>query len=326
MNRIVIFLIMSVLVCAGAVGQSSRSLFHLYPYGEGERGRLGVSVRDVSKKLADKMKLKAASGAYVSDVEGESPAEEAGILEGDVIVKFGTKEIGDSDDLIRAVRKSEPGEEVTIVVNRGGDSKTLKATLDEIETPRAFSFTLPRAPGLPDVAPTHPGTFGMGFFRSGEHLGMEMQDLGKQLAEYFEVPGNRGVLVASVAKTGSAGKGGLKAGDVIVRVNKNTVRDVDDVLEEIRDAGAGVVPFEVLRRGKPLTLSVEIGEAEDDVSLYFDAGSRMHRDALRALQESVPRRHDMLHGLKERLMELKRDLKENARELKESLREELRSF
>ena len=127
MNRIVIFLIMSVLVCAGAVGQSSRSLFHLYPYGEGERGRLGVSVRDVSKKLADKMKLKAASGAYVSDVEGESPAEEAGILEGDVIVKFGTKEIGDSDDLIRAVRKSEPGEEVTIVVNRGGDSKTLKA-------------------------------------------------------------------------------------------------------------------------------------------------------------------------------------------------------
>jgi len=327
MNRITILLAVSVLVCAAAVGQSSRSVF-TFDSG-GERGWLGVSVEDVTKKLADREKLNSASGAYVSDVVEESPAEEAGIREGDVIVKFGAKEIGDSDDLIRAVRKSDPGEEVAIVVDRAGVSKTVKAKLDEMESPRSYAFTVPP---MPNIAPTHPGGFGMTFHRTGERLGMDMQDLGKQLAAYFEVPGNRGVLVTSVSKKGSAAEAGMKAGDVIVRVNRNTVRDVDDLLEEIRDADADSIPFEVIRKGKTVTMTIGVVREDETSSLYYDMddmgrrGHRAYRDAMRAHAGEIAFGKEKLHGLKESLMELKEELRENAMELKEKLCEELRSF
>ncbi len=327
MNRISILLAVSVLGCAAAVGQSSRSVITL---GSGAgQGWLGVSVEDITKKLADREDLKSTSGAYVSDVAEDSPAEGAGIREGDVIVKFGVKEIGDSDDLIRAVRKSDPGEEVAIVVNRAGETKTLKAKLDEIETPRAYAFTVPPRP---NIAPMHPGGFGMSFHRSGERLGMEMQDLGKQLAAYFEVPGNRGVLVTSVSTKGSAGKAGMKAGDVIVRVNRNTVRDVDDVLDEVRETDADSIPFEVIRKGKTVTMSIGVERDEETSFLDHDwdalgrLESRAYHDALRAHAGGIAFRKEKLHGLKESLMDLKEELRENALELKKKLREELRSF
>ncbi len=324
MNRIVLLLSISILVCAVAVGQSSRGV---YAYSaDDERGWLGVSVEDVTKKLVDREKLKVVTGAYVSEVVDESPAEEAGIRDGDVIVKFAAKEIDDSDELIRAVRNSEPGDEVAIVLNRAGESKTVKVKLDEMETPRAYSFTVP---SLPRVATTHPAPHQMGFFRSGERLGMEMQELGKQLAEYLEVPGNRGVLVTSVSKKGSAAKAGMKAGDVIVRVNRNSVRGVDDILDEIRDSDSATVPFDVIRKGKSMTVSVGTGSDDETSSLHLNLDRRElrgYKDALQAHAEAFHAKRENLDGLKEALMELKEELKENALELREKLREELRNL
>jgi S1-C subfamily serine protease len=321
MNRIAILTLASVLALAAAAGQTARSLYSFHA-GD-DRGWLGVSVQDVTKKLAEREGLKAAAGAYVSDVVAGSPAEDAGILVGDVIVRLGSREIDDADDLVAAVRKSDPGEEVTVVVERGGDTKTLKAVLDEAETPRAFTLTIPRVPGRPleRLAP-----FAGGFYRSDEALGLRMQDMGRQLAEYFEVPGNRGVLVTSVSKKSSADRAGLRAGDVIVRVNGAAVRDVDDVVEELRDAEEGTVPFDVLRKGKALTLQVEAGNDPGETSFYDERVRDEIREALRSARRGAFEHKGWMRELKEGLRELERELRENARELREDIRDALSSI
>lgn len=317
MKHVALIFAASLALCAAAAGQSRDRWIELI--GGRDQGWLGVSVQDVTKNLAEKKGLKVSSGAYVTDVSEDSPAEAAGILEGDVIVKFGDRGIDDRDELVRAVRRSRPGDEVAVVVDRKGQSKTLTAKLDELETPRAFSLTVP---DIPAVAPAHPRAPGMTFFRSGERLGMELQTLGRQLAEFLEVPGNRGVLVSAVAKKGAAATAGVKAGDVIVKVNRSSVRDVDDVLDEIRDAEEAAVPFEVIRKGKPVTVTIDVG-GEEDLSGIYDDARREHRDALRKLKEDRGMREEILRDLKESLREMKRDLQEGALELKQVLREHL---
>lgn len=307
-----------------APGAVIRAQSHAMVYtlpGTSGRGWLGVSVQDVSKKLAESRKLKAASGAYVSGVSEGSPAEKAGILEGDVIVEFDGRRIDDRDELVRAVRRAEPGEAVAVVVDRKGAKKTLTATLDAAPTPEAMTLTVP---DIPAIAPRGPHPFGMTFYRSGERLGMEMQSLGKQLGEFLGVPGNRGVLVSSVDRDGAAGMAGLKAGDVIVRVNQNSVRDVDDIMIEIREAGRDTLPFEVVRKGKAVTLTVDVGGERDDTSELFNGRRRLEWrmfDELRGLKDLEDRGHeDLFDGdaareLRETIRDLKREVERGARSL-----------
>jgi serine protease Do len=307
---------------AGACAQRPTTVYSLP--GANGRGWLGVSVQDVTKKLAESRKLKASAGAYVSDVSDGSPAEKAGILEGDVIVKFDGRSIDDRDELMSAVRRSGPGDEVTVVVDRMGETKTLTATLDEPATPRAMTFTVP---GLPAIAPPGRLPFGMTYYRSGERLGMEMQTLGKQLGEFLEVPGNRGVLVSSVDRKGAGAAAGMKAGDVIVRVNRNGVRDVDDVLTEIREAERDTLPFEVVRKGKAVTLTVAVGQERDDTSELLDGGMRREWrvfEELRGRDKEELFDEDLSRGLEESIRDLKRDLERGARDLEREFRRSFR--
>ena len=316
-------LALSSILVAAADGQTAGKVYAIP--GDLNRGWLGVSVQDVTKSLAESKKLKASAGAYVSDVVEDSPAEKAGLLKGDVIVKFNGGSVGDRDDLITAVRRTDPGDTVTLVVDRKGEKKTLSATLDEPAAPRAYVLKVPDVPAVAPF-PLHPP--GWSFFMGGPRLGMEMQTLGKQLAEFLEVPGNRGVLIGAVEKKGAAADAGLKAGDVIVRVNRNAVRDVDDVLEEVGDADRDTVAFEVVRKGKPLTFAVPVaGEREKTSGLdwlrregyHYQPGREGYLDALEELRENDVVREDLGRELRESIRELKRNLKEGARELKHEI-------
>jgi len=92
---------------------------------------LGVSTRNVTPAAARELDLKVDAGAYVAKVTAGTPAKDAGIQEGDVIVEIGGKTIGDSGDVQTAVREHRPGDKVTVVVDRKGERKTLDATLTE---------------------------------------------------------------------------------------------------------------------------------------------------------------------------------------------------
>ncbi len=305
---------------------------HAYVFSTNDRQAwLGVQVQDVTKELKERKDLSVAKGAYVSEVTDESPAEKAEIRKGDVLVKFDGKEIEDSDDLIKAVRKGKPHTDVKLEVVRKAEHLTLTATLGREPRSYAFNFRMPRMPSMPRMAPLPRG--GVHLFSPERDLdGLEVQSLTKQLAEYFDVPDRRGVLVTSVESSSGAGKAGFKAGDVIVKLDGSTVRDVDDLSEAIDDVRkADEVPCEIIRKGKPLTLKWHIDRSDnsdwdddDDTSLNGIAPEALSRiDCEQA-------HHSFFHSpkldqLRENLNRLHRQLQERFHDLKEKIRERFSS-
>jgi serine protease Do len=107
---------------------------HLIRYGHVTYPWLGVGLYTVDPSLAAAMNLSVDEGALIVDLVADSPANTAGLREGDIIIHFGGKEINDVADLVRAIRSSEVGEEVEIVFVRGEDTKTTSARLVERPT------------------------------------------------------------------------------------------------------------------------------------------------------------------------------------------------
>ena len=229
--------------------------------GHSKGGWLGVAIQDVSSRLAKKKGLKSDEGAYVSDVVDNSPADSAGIKEGDVIVEFNGKKIQDADDLLRAVQKTKPGTKTSILVMRGGDKKTMDIAIGRERRPRhgeSFSMTMP--PMAPHVQ----------VFSHTGRWGLELSELNEQLGEYFGAPNGHGLLVERVDKKSAGAKAGFKAGDVITKVNKNAIEDMSDLNDALEDAGdAEKVDVEVLRKGSTQNLSVEVGDDDDPSSFNY---------------------------------------------------------
>jgi serine protease Do len=222
-------------------------------------GWLGVSIQDITSKMAKKKNLKNDDGAYVSDVLDDSPADSAGVKEGDVIVEFNGKTIDDAGDLLRAVQKSRPGTKTTIVVIRDNDKKSMAISIGK---PRrgnhssGFAFAPPMLPHMP-------------LFGTTRTWGLQLSDLNEQLGEYFGAPNGKGLLVEQVEKKSAGAKAGFKAGDVITKVNKNSIeelRDLSDALEDVEEGDK--VEVEVLRKGSNTTLTVEIEDKDDPPSSF----------------------------------------------------------
>ncbi len=263
-----------VFVTSSALAQSHTHSYTLSS--TNNRGHLGVSIEDITPKLKEKKHLSVDEGAYVTDVVEGSPAEKAGLQEGDVIVKFNGRTIEDSDDLMRGVEKTKPKTEVKIEVVRNKDHKILTATIGRVHTPRAYSFNfddmdvphmqkMPKVPKMPKLSRRLEVTFGK------LQSGISVQELTKQLADYFQVPDRHGLLVTEVEKESEADKAGIKTGDVITKINKSAVRDIEDFRSEIDDAEGKEIPVEIIRAGKQVSVTLHVKEEEDyddDYSLH----------------------------------------------------------
>ncbi|HUL42979.1 MAG TPA: PDZ domain-containing protein [Bacteroidota bacterium] len=262
-----LFVLLSFVLTISTWGCSRQLHNHVYVLSDrSERSWLGVQLEDITSRLKERKNLTISEGAYVSDVVDDSPAERAGIEEGDVIVKFDGTAITNSDDLMRAVRKTPPKSEIKIEVLRKGDRKTLSAILGRQRSPQAFSyhFEMPRIPAIPRI-PRIPRTpFHMYMNLSEADEGLTLQPLTKQLADYFEVPDRRGILVSEVEDGSRAEKAGFKAGDVITKINGHTVRDVEDFQEELSDSRDTTASFELIRKGKTVSVSMKIEREDDD--------------------------------------------------------------
>jgi len=229
-----------------------------------KRAWLGVSVEDMSDRLARRMNVKTEKGALVNSVSDDSPAEKAGIKEDDIIVSFNGKAIDDARDLTRAVEKTEPGKNVECVVIRRNDRKTIQVMV--AKPPKAMTFRAPRAP----MALVRPRHFD---FMGGGTLGLGMMDLNRQLAEYFEIPGGRGVLVSQVEKEGPGAKAGLKAGDVIVSLGTADVDDIDDIHWALNEYEQGdTVTLGYVRKGARRSATVTVDESSNPRVYRFRSG------------------------------------------------------
>ena len=140
-------------------------------------GWLGVRVEDVDEERADELGLAGARGALVEGVEEESPAAEAGLQEGDVIVSFDGEPIEEMDELPRLVARSEVGKEVDVGVIRDGERETVEVTLGELEQRTASKEQEPGEEGAA-AAPAPPHYFNTGCcsFLDGDVTGFELAD------------------------------------------------------------------------------------------------------------------------------------------------------
>lgn len=214
-----------------------------------ERTWLGVRVSDVSAELLDLKTLPDGEGAYVIEVIRDSPADSAGLREGDVIIRFGNRIIYDAEGLVHAVRRTEVDKPVPVTYIRNGRQQHTTVTLRERERGRRAAIRIPRQADTPRMAMVP---------RYGR-LGINTIDLSPQLGEYFQVPDGKGVLVEHVHQNTPAENAGIRAGDVIIKIGDARITSTRELRRALRAYTEGeVVAVEVVRRGQRQTFHVEI--------------------------------------------------------------------
>jgi serine protease Do len=180
----------------------------LADHGKVERGWLGVSIQPLSRDLAKTFKRDDTNGALVGQVMEGSPADKAGVKTGDVIVEFDGKKVEKATDLPGLVADVPVGRDVPITVVREGKQMRLNARIARLE----------------DEAPAKVAdTEGQG------QLGLSVQPLTAPMARELGLKVKEGVLVRDVVEGGRAAEAGIRPGDVILEINRQPVRSVEDV-------------------------------------------------------------------------------------------------
>ena len=254
---------------------------------------LGIGVQDIDAERAKTLKLKEVRGVEVTRVDDDSPAGKAGFQKGDVVLDYNGQAVEGGEQLARLVRETPIGRQVKIGVWRAGASVSLTPTIEssnmmafggngrwmmpEVQVPMP-NFTMPEIE-IPRFQTLYQSPM-LGI--EGEALGQE-----QQLADFFGV--KDGVLVKAVTHNSAADKAGIKAGDVIVKVDGNHVansRDITTTLRSIR--GKNTVTVTVMRNRKemdlPVTLEAAVGSPVRARAVMVSPNGRTYRLALPAVR------------------------------------------
>ena len=228
---------------------------------------LGIGVRDVESGRLRELKLKEERGVEVTAVEEDSPAGRAGLRKGDVVLEMNGQRVEGVEQFVRMVREMPVGREAKLQVSRNGDGQMLTAKVAQRK-----SWTLsgdrmvvipaiPGANGFPRVTMPDMPRANMSW-RNGA-LGVEAEALKGGLAEFFGV--KQGVLIRSVSQGSAAEKAGLKAGDVMVRVNDKAVDSPADVASILRERGdRKTIAVVIMREKRELPITVTLGANRED--------------------------------------------------------------
>ena len=249
-------------------------------------GWLGVYTQSLNEGLRSGIGYNG-DGVLVSGVESDSPADKAGVKKGDVITAFNSRTVNSPSALSDAVAAGKPGQSVSLGLWRDGSRRSVTVKLGErpadLDTPESNGMswddddapTPPTPPAAPDAPETYWMDRGMrmrdlaaGMAGLRPRLGVSVQDLSKELGDYFGVSDGKGILVTAVTDDTPAAKAGFKAGDVIVKVGDRAVEDSGDLRSALRDRPAGKVDVTVMRKGQRMTLTPELAERPKEMTMY----------------------------------------------------------
>ena len=337
--------------------------------GEDGQGYLGVMLQDITPSMAKALQLEGQSGVMINQVVDDSPAAQAGLEDGDIILEFQGQPIHDYNDLTRAVRRSPPGEKVELLILHGGKKQTLWVELGEKKkSSGGHVFTnddedfwvngdgkvllfrgedddldvdgwdfedlknLKELEGYTQLTTEH------------GYLGVQLDDLGEQLAEYFQVKDGKGALVTEVTEDSPAAAAGLKAGDVIIELDGKKIDSTASLHLAMADTEPDQeVEIRVIRKGKNKSLKATLGEVpegqqfgslhmywndDDDLvvtapKMLFHGRGHHPRGEYRGRRGDLPPLPDMMRQ-KQELQQMKEELelmKQELREMKKQLRD-----
>jgi Do/DeqQ family serine protease len=179
----------------------------LKDFGSVKRGYLGITVADINEKLAQDEDLKVRQGAYVGGFSDNSPARDAGIKKGDVIVKIDGKIVKNRPTMMEMVSRKRPGEEIDVTVNRDGTEKTYSVKLMDENGSGSVSSSMDKV-------------------ESSSELGATFSGINADDKEKLGI--NGGVKIVSITG-GKLKMSGIKPGFIITKIQNQKVTDVKDI-------------------------------------------------------------------------------------------------
>ncbi len=194
------------------------------------RGWLGVLVQQITPEIAEGLGLSEPKGALVSDVTPGSPAEKAGIKRQDIITEFNGQKINDMQGLPRLVATTPPGTQVQLRFLRNGKEQTANLKLAE----------------LPEEVAKAGGT-GQ---EIEQNLGLIVQEINPQIQKRLRIEDSQGVIITDVASGSLAEEAGLRAGDIVLEINKKQIRNLDDYRKAVDSLKQGQTALLLVKRGK----------------------------------------------------------------------------
>lgn len=210
-------------------------------HGKVVRGYLGVGIQDIDTDLQQALGLKDRQGVLISSVSANSPAASAGIERGDVVVEFAGQPVTGAPLFRNRVAAEPPGSSQKLVVVRNGQRKQLEVRLGTLPT---------------RDEPAVPGTSAP----DSSALGVEVMPLTNELRSRLQLPNEvrQGVVVAGVQPGSPAAEAGLRQGDVIVEVNRQSVQSPSELKARVSEL-KGVFSMLIARDGNTFYVTLKKG-------------------------------------------------------------------
>ncbi|MGL1932358.1 MAG: DegQ family serine endoprotease [Desulfotalea sp.] len=178
--------------------------------GKVTRGWLGVGIQDIDENLAESFGLERAGGVLITSVNEGSPADSAGVKEGDVVIKVNGSKTDTTADLRNKIALIAPGNEVILFVIRDGSSKTIKGKVGQ--------------------RPNDPNKLGaVASAKLDNDFGLSFKQLTPEIAGKLGYKTKSGVVIENVASNSPAGKAGLRPGMIVEQVNRVNIKTVGDI-------------------------------------------------------------------------------------------------
>jgi serine protease Do len=236
---------------------------------------LGINVHEIDTRRAGELQLKEERGVEVTTVTEGSPAADAGLQKGDVVLEYNGQRVEGTEQFVRLVHETPPGRKVKFTVWRGGQEQALTVIIGERKSAAAFrggyfgqSVRIPEVHipeiRIPDIPRAHMSW-------KSQPLGIEAESVDGQLAEFFGA--ERGVLVRSVEKGSIAERAGIKAGDVITRIDQTPIDSPSDISRLLRNQ----------TETKTRSLTIVRDRKETALNVTIDAPSRPVRNRARTI-------------------------------------------
>jgi serine protease Do len=265
-------------LAAGLTLASGEKMLHaaaMGGYGHASQGYLGVELRDVSEDEVGALKLKEARGVEIANLDHDGPACKAGMQMHDVILQMNGQVLESADQLRGLLRETPAGRTVNFVISREGVTQTLTMTMADRKTVALQAweqhYTVPdptprpmMGKGFMSAGPSsvitqpkgHREVLGVTMILSSSFTGAQLEVMGPQLAQFFGAEDGAGLLVRSVDGNSPAESAGMKAGDVVVKIDSVAVTSWTDWTKTVHDNKGRPVPVVVIRDRHEVTLTL----------------------------------------------------------------------